>query len=307
MPLRDTPRIYHPYRFGLLYQTHNYLHNQHEHYSNHWNHRYGNNNYEGLDARHGTHIAGTIGAIRDNGSTDENLVTDGVSANARIMALRVVPDGDEHDIDLNHAIRYAVDNGARIINMSFGKAYSQYPDLVIDAFEYAALNNVLMVHAAGNEGVDIADNTVYPRRFMMSKNVKDSWIEVASTTKFWNAYALVSAFSNFGGQEEKAGVDLFAPGSAIVSTTPDGNVDSFSGTSMAAPHVSGISALLLSHSSDLNPIDVKNLLMSTIDTLEADVYVPAIGYSPYSGLTISGGKVSAINAIDKLYENNEKS
>ena len=105
---------------------------------------YGNNDVMGADPSHGTHVAGIIAAVRGN-----DVGMDGIAVNVKIMAIRAVPDGDERDKDVALAIRYAVDNGADVINMSFGKYYSPYTDMVANAIKYAEQKGVIMVHAAG--------------------------------------------------------------------------------------------------------------------------------------------------------------
>ncbi|WP_263322134.1 S8 family serine peptidase [Endozoicomonas sp. Mp262] len=265
---------------------------------------YGNNDVTGLDASHGTHVAGIIAARRGNGRKDESgaLITDGIAPQARIMSVRVVPDGDERDEDIANAVRYAVDNGARIINMSFGKVFSPEKKQVAKAFEYAASKGVLMVHAAGNSSFDIGDNGHFPCRFEMSDMVKKHWIEVGSTTKSFKRDEYVSSFSNFGNQEGKAKIDVFAPGSAIVSTIPGGGVASFNGTSMATPHVAGIAALVLSHAPEMTGAEVKELLLDNVqDYSDKTVLSPDEHYVDFGSLSITGGEVSAIKSLDALY------
>ncbi len=265
---------------------------------------YGNNDVIGLDASHGTHVAGIIAAKRGNGHKDESgaLVTEGIAPRARIMPIRIVPNGDERDEDVANAVYYAVDNGARIINMSFGKGFSPQQKQVAKAIEYAASHGVLMIHAAGNSSFDIGDNGNFPNRFKMSDLVKEHWLEVGSTTKSFKRDEFVSPFSNFGNQDGKPKVDLFAPGSAIVSTIPGGGVASFNGTSMATPHVAGIAALVLSHAPELTGSDVKELLMDTVQDLSYKTVLSPDGrYVDFGSLSISGGKVSAINALNALY------
>ncbi|PIT99506.1 MAG: hypothetical protein COT74_10930 [Bdellovibrionales bacterium CG10_big_fil_rev_8_21_14_0_10_45_34] len=214
--------------------------------------KYGNNDVKGPDASHGTHVAGIIAARRDN-----QLGIRGIADNVRIMSLRAVPNGDEYDKDVALAVRYAVDNGAKIINMSFGKAYSPMKKEVDEAFLYAASKGVLLVHAAGNSSlnIDVANN--FPNRNTVSQRVINGWLEVgASTSK--NGENLPASFSNFG----QEAVDIFAPGHQITSSVPDKNqYATFSGTSMASPAVAGVAALILSQRRDLNAAALKSLIL----------------------------------------------
>ena len=120
---------------------------------------YGNPNIEGPDAEHGTHVAGIIGAVRDNG-----VGITGVANNVRLMGIRTVPNGDERDKDVANSIRYAVDNGAKVINMSFGKSYSWDKAIVDEAVKYAVSKDVLLVHAAGNDGQNTDRSNNFPTR-----------------------------------------------------------------------------------------------------------------------------------------------
>ncbi|MFM2145634.1 MAG: hypothetical protein RL732_470, partial [Bacteroidota bacterium] len=217
---------------------------------------YGNNNLmvSLKAAEHGTHVSGIIAANRKNG-----LGMEGIADQVRIMMVRAVPDGDEHDKDIALAIRYAVDNGAKIINMSFGKSFSPHKQWVDDAVRYAAEKGVLLVHAAGNDhkNVDSADN--FPNPVFLNDNYKPkNWITVgASSNGNESGEGFTASFSNYGKQQ----VDVFAPGSRIYSTFPGGNVyRSLDGTSMAAPVVAGTAALLLSYFPYLTPEQLKTAL-----------------------------------------------
>ncbi|MBL7664611.1 MAG: S8 family peptidase [Bacteriovoracaceae bacterium] len=225
-------------------------------YSNGTEKNYGNNDVIGPDASHGTHVAGIIAANRNN-----EIGIKGIAQNVKIMAIRAVPDGDERDKDVANAIRYAVDNGAQVINMSFGKEYSPGKELVDAAVAYAEQKGVLLVHAAGNSasnndlGKNFPTDTSRDGRYE-SKN----WIEVGAST--WDSGLLIAApFSNYG----KKQVDVFAPGFQIYSTTPGNNYEAYNGTSMAAPTVSGIAALIISQSKNLENAarGMKDLLLQT--------------------------------------------
>ncbi len=186
---------------------------------------YGNPDVMGQDAKHGTHVAGIIGAVRGNG-----IGVDGIAPSVTFMMIRTVPDGDERDKDVANAIRYAVDNGAQIISMSFGKAFSPYKAAVDDAVKYADAHGVLMVHAAGNDGEDLAKAHNFPNPTYLDGGHPNLWIEVGASS--WKGGEdLPAKFSNYGQQQ----VDLFAPGVDILSTVPGNQYERDSGTSMAAP------------------------------------------------------------------------
>jgi len=206
-----------------------------DNYNNPNDKNYGNNDYEGPDAHHGTHVAGIIGANRTNGKG-----INGIADNVRIMTVRCVPDGDERDKDVANAIRYAVDNGAKIINMSFGKSFGWDKKVVDEAVKYAESKGVLLIHAAGN---DANDNDVSPRFpneiYKDNGNRCATWIEVGASA-WTNDKELTGNFSNYGKQT----VDLFSPGVSINSSVPDGKYKRFNGTSMAAPAVAGVAALV---------------------------------------------------------------
>lgn len=213
---------------------------------------YGNRDVMGPDAKHGTHVAGIIGAVRDNGGID------GVAGSVQLMMLRAVPNGDEHDKDVANAIRYAVDHGAQIINMSFGKGFSPQKRLVDEAVKYADSKGVLMIHAAGNDGEDLATAESYPTPEYLDGGRAANWLEVGASS--WKGGGeLAAPFTNYG----KERVDLFAPGVDILSTVPGGGYARESGTSMAAPVVSGVAALLMSYFPSLTAADVKQLLLET--------------------------------------------
>lgn len=215
---------------------------------------YGNNNVKGSDASHGTHVAGIIAANRNN-----DLGIKGVSDNTKIMVIRAVPDGDERDKDIANAIYYAVNNGAKIINMSFGKSYSPGKATIDKAVKYANDKGVLIIHAAGNSSKDIDVNNNFPtKKFKDDKGHAQNWIEVgASSANFGKE--LVGNFSNYG----QDNVDVFAPGVAITSTTPNQSYDTFDGTSMAAPATSGLAALLMSYFPKLSNMEIKDIILSS--------------------------------------------
>ncbi|WP_347051640.1 S8 family peptidase [Flavobacterium olei] len=220
---------------------------------------YGNNIVFGPDkekALHGTHVAGIIAQVRGN-----NLGGDGVATNVEILTVRAVPDGDEYDKDIALAIRYAVDNGAKVINGSFGKSFSPHKDWVYDAIKYAAKKDVLIVHAAGNDGynIDETKNINYPNDSQDNiKEFADNLITIGAINKQYGEN-VVAPFSNFG----KINVDVFAPGEEIYATVPNNKYKYLQGTSMASPNAAGVAALIRSYYPKLKAAQVKKILMES--------------------------------------------
>ncbi|MBX7204532.1 MAG: S8 family serine peptidase [Bacteroidia bacterium] len=251
---------------------------------------YGNNNVKGPSAGHGSHVAGIIAAMRNN-----NIGIKGVADNVRIMVLRVVPDGDERDKDVANAIRYAADNGAKVINMSFGKAWSWNKKAVDEAAKYASDKDVLLVHAAGNDNKDLEKFYNYPSdQFEGTEDVIPNWIEVGASS--WMKGKLVPAsFSNYGMEA----VDLFAPGVDIYSTVPDTNkYDSYDGTSMAAPVTAGAAALIRSYYPNLTATQVKEILMKSVTPVKGKVKMPGKKDKvKMKMLCKTGGIVNVYNAL----------
>jgi len=222
-------------------------------YNNSAERYYGNNDCNGPDSFHGTHVAGIIAASRNNG-----IGMDGIAADVRIMAIRCVPAGDERDKDVANSIRYAVDNGAKIINMSFGKKYSWDKKVVDDAVKYAASKGVLLIHAAGNDAVDIDVVTHYPAKKFEGKGEASNFMDVGALNWLPDE-KIVAPFSNYG----KKTVDVFAPGVDIYSTAPKGEYKDASGTSMAAPVTAGVAAVLKSYYPTLTPEQIKKILIKS--------------------------------------------
>ena len=251
---------------------------------------YGNNDVMGTDASHGTHVAGIIGAIRGN---DKGI--DGIANHVQIMPIRAVPDGDEHDKDIANAIRYAVDNGALIINMSFGKSFSPEKKWVDEAVQYAESKGVLLVHAAGNDAKNIDADDNFPSRNFNNDTLKvfSNWITVGASGATANEIA--APFSNFGKRE----VNLFAPGVKIYSTIPGGNAyGEKDGTSMAAPVVSGIAALLLSYHPDISAKQLIEILEQS--SKKINITFPKPGAEEkimLSDLSITGAIVNTYDAL----------
>lgn len=251
---------------------------------------YGNNDVMGTDASHGTHVAGIIGAVRGNG-----IGVDGIAHHVQIMPIRAVPDGDEHDKDIANAIRYAVDNGALIINMSFGKSFSPEKKWVDEAVKYAESKGVLLVHAAGNDSknIDVEDN--FPSRNLHNDTTKvfSNWITVGASGAVSNE--LAAPFSNYGKRE----VNVFAPGLKIFSTVPGGNTyGEKDGTSMAAPVVSGIAALILSYNPDLSPKQLVHILETSSKKINIAFTKPGSEETVMlSDLSSTGGIVNTFEAF----------
>ncbi len=314
-------------------------------YSNSRERIYGNNDVAGPNAEHGSHVSGIIGANRKN-----SIGINGIADHVRIMGIRVVPEGDERDKDVANGIRYAVDNGARVINMSFGKGFKWDKSVVDEAVKYAEQKGVLLVHAAGNEhqNNDMEEN--YPNKYYdgpeaaaykkthkkperpiafipnqnqmqgngMGRNMPvvplkpvidtakfglphaTNWIEVGASA-YKNDVSLKASFSNYG----KYTVDVFAPGFMINSTVPGSKYEEFDGTSMAAPVVSGLAALILSYYPDLKPNEVRDIIMKSVTKVEQKVRTEnERGESErlsFKELCVSGGIVNAYQAL-KLAE-----
>nr|WP_321415424.1 S8 family peptidase [uncultured Allomuricauda sp.] len=255
---------------------------------------YGNGNPKNMvdTESHGTHVAGIIAAKRNNG-----VGMNGVANNVEIMSIRAVPNGDEYDKDIALGIRYAVDNGASIINCSFGKSFSPKAEWVYDAIKYAASKDVLIVHAAGNDGEDleVPENRNYPNDDMDSDSeFVDNLITVGALSSSYGS-EMVASFSNYGKQR----VDVFAPGDAIYSTMPDGQYEFQGGTSMAAPAVAGVAALLLSYYPDLSASQVKNIIMQSGLRTKTSVIVAGdeTKATTFDKISKSGKMVNAYNAL----------
>jgi cell wall-associated protease len=249
-----------------------------------------------IDEIHGTHVSGIIGAKRNN-----NLGMNGVANNVKIMAIRAVPDGDEYDKDVALAIRYAVDNGAKIINASFGKSYSPNKQWVYDAIKYAAEKDVLIVHAAGNDAKNIDISSNFPNDSDDFKTeFADNVITIGAISHYYNE-KLPADFSNYG----KLNVDVFAPGVQIYSTFPENKYESIDGTSMASPGVAGVAALIRSYYPKLSASQVKHIIMNSGTKIDFEVIKPGsvTEENPngvkvsFSELSVTGRIVNAYNAL----------
>ncbi|MCB9223902.1 MAG: S8 family serine peptidase, partial [Crocinitomicaceae bacterium] len=259
---------------------------------------YGSNDVEGPDAMHGTHCSGIIGATRGNG-----IGNDGVADNIKIMSVRAVPDGDERDKDIALAIRYAVDNGAQVVNMSFGKDYSPYKEEVIKAIRYAEEKGVLLVHAAGNDGKDIGENNNFPSPQYKSMDKEfTNWIEVGASTRYGKPdpkkgiNGLAASFSNYSEKH----VDIYAPGLEIYSTVPQSDYEESQGTSMAAPMVTGLAALLKSYFPNLTMFEIRDIILASgQDVSTVETILPGDKKTvPFKALCETGKIANTYNAVE---------
>lgn len=215
---------------------------------------YGSKDVKGPDPSHGTHVAGIVAASRKNG-----FGIDGIADNVRIMSVRAVPDGDERDKDIAMAIRYAVDNGAEVINMSFGKAYSPEKVMVDEAVKYAEQKGVILVHAAGNDAQNTDKQISYPSKYYANSELAaTNWLSIGASTSH-KGETLPAFFSNYG----KKTVDIFAPGHEIYSLKPNNRYEANSGTSMAAPMVTGLAALIKSYYPTLSHAQIINIILES--------------------------------------------
>jgi len=253
---------------------------------------YGCNRVEGPDALHGSHVAGIIAAMRGN-----NLGIEGIANSVKIMAIRAVPNGDERDKDVANAIRYAVDNGASIINMSFGKYHSPDKKLVDEAVKYAQSKDVLLIHAAGNESKNNDIELSFPTRELEGGEIASNWMQIGASG-YKGDKNIIGSFSNYGQKK----VDLFAPGVNIYSTIPDNKYINESGTSMAAPSTAGVAAIIRSYFPELKAEEVKAVLMKTVVPFKGSVVVPGSKKEKkkVAELCVAGGFVNANNAVMEL-------
>lgn len=254
--------------------------------------KYGNNNVIGpvpMDAKHGTHVAGIVAQVRGNGKGG-----DGVATDVKIMAVRAVPNGDEYDKDIALGIRYAVDNGAKVINGSFGKYYSPHKEWVQDALKYAAKKDVLVIFAAGNDSKDLDVVNKYPSdSYDGAKEISNNVLIIGALAPSYDA-KMVAGFSNYGTKN----VDIFAPGVKIYATTPDQTYEYLAGTSMASPNVAGVAALIRSYYPKLSAAQVKQIIMNSGTSLKNEVAVGEDQHKAnFSTISKTGKIVNAYNAL----------
>ncbi|MDD5151324.1 MAG: S8 family peptidase [Flavobacterium sp.] len=257
--------------------------------------KYGNNNVMGISPdksqiMHGTHVAGIIAQVRNNG-----IGGDGISNNTEILVVRAVPDGDEYDKDVALGIRYAVDNGAKVINGSFGKDFSPHKQWVYDAIKYAESKDVLIVHAAGNDAKDIDFENNFPNDSDDKKTEFADNVITIGALNFEYGPKIVARFSNIG----KLNVDAFAPGVKIYASTPNNTYKFLQGTSMASPNVAGVAALIRSYYPKLSAQQVKHILMDSGVAITTDVVVAGNprDVRSFTNLSKSGKIVNAYNAL----------
>ena len=256
---------------------------------------YGNNHYEGPDAQHGTHVSGIIAGM-PNGKEVQYGVASKVS---KIMTIRAVPDGDERDKDVANAVRYAVDNGAKVINMSFGKAFSPNKEKVWEAFQYAQDKGVLLVHAAGNENENLEENDNFPTNFKSQTDAKpflNNMITVGASTN--DSEFLRASFSNYSGKM----VDVFAPGDKIYSTVIDGKYEYLQGTSMASPVVAGASAVLLAYMPNLKPEQIIEAFVNTANKSDVNAMLKTNVNNRFDMISKSGGVIDLYKAAQYAYD-----
>ncbi len=251
---------------------------------------YGNNVLKTSEASHGTGVAGLIGAVRNNG-----YGIDGIADNVRIMAVKAVPNGDEYDKDIANAIRFAVDHGARVVNMSFGKKISPHKDWVDAAFKYAAAHDVLLVMAAGNDGQDMDTNPEFPNDNYLDGTTTDNVISVGASGPKPDT-SLAADFSNYG----KKNVDIFAPGVKVTSIDMDAEFNTADGTSFSSPIVAGIGALIREYYPKLSASQVKHAILESAVVEDIMVNKPgAKGQKvAFNTLSKTGGIVNAYRALE---------
>jgi len=256
---------------------------------------YGNGDVYANDGLHGTHVSGIIAAERNNG-----IGMDGVADNVRIMMVRMAPDGDEFDKDIAMGMRYAVDNGAKVINISLGKSLSPDKKMIDDAVRYAASKDVLIVQAAGNSKRDINGFDNFPNpKYLFTDSLAPNWITVGAS----DCNGMAADFSNYGDQL----VDVFSPGVAIYSTIPGSKYMLLDGTSMASPVVTGVAALLRSYFPKLTAAQIKNIIDQSAVMPDTQTTIPGTNDKAYMNkLCKSGGIVNAYQAVKLAYSYRKK-
>jgi len=262
-----------------------------DNYSDSNEHFYGNNDVTGPDAEHGSHVSGIIGAVRDN-----NVGVKGVANDVMIMSVRTIPNGDERDKDVANAIRYATANGAKVINMSFGKGYSHDKKVVDEAVKFAMSKDVLIIHSAGNDNKNTDTEPDFPNKYYQDNSGSaQAWIQVGASG-LQDDETLKASFSNYG----KTSVDVFAPGVKINSATPNSTYTEHDGTSMAAPMVTGLAALIRSYYPKLTAMQVKEIILKSVVKIDHKIVIKngdGKRRVQFSEVCSSGGIVNAYNAL----------
>jgi len=256
---------------------------------------YGNPDVEGPDALHGTHVGGIIGAVRGNDKGG-----DGVAENVQLMSLRAVPNGDEQDKDIALAIRYAVDNGAQVINMSFGKGYSPHQKEVYEAFKYADSKGVLLIHAAGNDNANVDVEPNYPTSMYSFQTAPlDHFLTIGASTRD-SKEDLAATFSNYG----QTKVDVFAPGFEIYNSVPQSDYKKLQGTSMAAPMVAGVAAMLQSYFPTLTMKEIKDIMLKSSKSYKGTKQQKPGSEElvDFGTLSVTGGVINVKSAVKMCLE-----
>jgi len=252
---------------------------------------YGNNVLKLADASHGTGVAGLIGAKRDNG-----YGINGVADNVRIMAIKAVPNGDEYDKDIANAIRFAVDHGAKVVNMSFGKKLSPHKAWVDEAFKYAAANDVLLVQASGNDNSNVDDKPEFPNAYFLDgTSGTDNVISVGASSAVLGDH-LAASFTNYG----QKSVDVFAPGVKVTSIDMDAEFNTEDGTSFSSPITAGIAALILEYYPDLSAKQLKQCILASATPLTGTMVLKPGSQTEkvdFATLSKTGGIVNAYQAL----------
>lgn len=250
---------------------------------------YGNNNVAAAGPYHGTSVAGIIGAL------DNEFGITGIAKNVQLMILRVVPNGDERDKDVALAIRYAVRNGADVINCSFAKDYMMHPEFIYDAMKEAENAGVLIVHSAGNESRNHDKKPAYPNGFYADGTHAQNWMNIGATMAK-DSKNMIAYFSNYG----KKSVDVFAPGTELKTTALNNEYTITSGTSIAAPVVSGIAAVLKSYYPQLTAAQIREIIIKSAykpNTKRVHLVSRGRFRIPLNRISISGGIANLYNAV----------
>lgn len=240
---------------------------------------------------HGTSVSGPM--IQSSKSQVQ-----GISSKIKIMPICISGYGSEHDKDIALAIRYAVDNGAKVINISLGKLLSLHKEWVFEAFKYAEQHDVIIVSSAGDSSLNLTEiNYYYPNDNVdNTAEVSNNFLLVGASTYDPNE-KLVASFSNYGTID----VDIFAPGIEIFTTTVNNTYDFQDGTSMSASITSGVAALIFSYYPNLIASEVKQIIMESGVSYDIMVNKPSTSKEkelvPFSSLSKSGKIVNAYNAL----------